>query len=252
MQVFCLWGLTGWSFLLLYLQMSSDAPLLTLRNVSKRYGRAGEREREISILQGITFSVAAGESMAIVGPSGSGKSTLLNIIGTLDFPTAGEVILNGVDLSKLDETKTASVRSRDVGFVFQAHHLLPQCSVMENVLVPTLAEKSLREGAEERARKLLDRVGLSDRLSHRPGQLSGGERQRVAVVRALINQPKLLLADEPTGALDRKSADELIRLLLELNREQKVTLIVVTHAPDVAARMQRRFELRDGIIAGQA
>src|SRR5262249_54855768 len=155
------------------------------------------------------------ESIAIVGPSGSGKSTLLNIIGALDRPDSGRVVLAGRDLSTLSEPELAAVRSREMGFIFQLHHLLPQCTVLENVLIPTLAiagrpgAEPRAEAPEDRARRLLKRVGLIDRLSHRPGQLSGGERQRVAVIRALINQPKLLLADEPTGALDRAAADNL-------------------------------------------
>ena len=190
----------------------------------------------------------AGESVAIIGPSGCGKSTLLNIIGTLDQPTSGSVWLDGQDLSQQNEQQLAAIRNQQIGFIFQSHHLLPQCSVMENVLVPTIAEKKskTRGGALERAEKLLRRVGLGERLHHRPGQLSGGERQRVAVVRALINQPQLLLADEPTGALDRASAQGLAQLLVELNREEKVTLIVVTHAIDLARQMGRIVELRDG------
>jgi predicted ABC-type transport system involved in lysophospholipase L1 biosynthesis ATPase subunit len=155
-------------------------------------------------------------------------------------------------LAQLDELQLAAVRNRQIGFIFQAHHLLPQCTVLENVLVPTLAssESAQRQSAPERARRLLDRVGLGGRIDHRPGQLSGGERQRVAVVRALINQPELLLADEPTGALDRAAAEELARLLIELNREERVTLILVTHAPDLAARMKRVFQLQDGRLTG--
>ena len=187
-------------------------------------------------------------SVAIIGPSGSGKSTLLNIIGTLDHPTAGRVWLAGQDLSLLDDAQLGTLRNRQIGFIFQAHHLLPQCTVLENVLVPTLADPGSRvgEGALERAENLLKRVGLGQRLHHRPGQLSGGECQRVAVVRALINQPKLLLADEPTGALDRASAQALGQLLVELNREENVTLMVVTHAIEFARQMRRVLELRDG------
>ena len=157
-------------------------------------------------------------------------------------------MLRDQDLAQLDELRLAAVRNRQIGFIFQAHHLVPQCTVLENVLVPTLAssESVQRKSAPERARRLLDRVGLGGRIDHRPGQLSGGERQRVAVVRALINQPELLLADEPTGALDRAAAEELARLLIELNREERVTLILVTHAPDLAARMKRVFQLQDG------
>ncbi len=174
----------------------------------------------------------------------------MNLLGTLDQPTSGRVWLDGVDLSTLREEELAAVRNRQMGFIFQSHHLLPQCSVLENVLVPTLADagRKTRVGAGERARKLLLRVGLESRLHHRPGQLSGGERQRVAVVRALINQPKLLLADEPTGALDRASAQSLGQLLAGLNREEGVTLVVVTHAADLARQMQRALELRDGAL----
>jgi ABC-type lipoprotein export system ATPase subunit len=200
------------------------------------------------VLRELSFTIPGGESVAIVGPSGCGKSTLLNIIGTLDHPTTGKVWLDGRDVSQLDEAGLALVRNGQIGFIFQSHHLLPQCTVLENVLVPTIAHKqaNARDGARARAEKLLKRVGLGERLHHRPGQLSGGERQRVAVVRALINQPKLLLADEPTGALDRASAHGLAQLLVELNREEGVTLIVVTHAPDLARQMGRVLELRDG------
>lgn len=223
--------------------------LLDLINVTKQFVSAAGLE-PLAVLNGITLQIGKGESLAVIGPSGSGKSTLLQIIGTLDQPTSGQVILDGQDLSRFDEVQLAAVRNGQIGFVFQAHYLLPQCSVLENVLVPTLAAKevALRHGAEDRARKLLERVGLDERLTHRPGQLSGGERQRVAVVRALINRPKLLLADEPTGALDRASAQNLAQLLVELNREEQVTLIVVTHALELAGRLQRIFELRDGTL----
>ena len=224
-------------------------PLLELIDVAKDYDATAEG-RPVAVLRGISLGVAHGESVAIVGPSGSGKSTLLNIIGTLDRPTRGQLRFDGQDLTQLDELELAAFRNRQIGFVFQAHHLLPQCTVLENVLVPTLAgDKSLRASAPGRAQRLLERVGLGARLPHRPGQLSGGERQRVAVVRALINRPKLLLADEPTGALDRTSALGLGDLLVELNREDALTLIVVTHAPDLARRMSRALELRDGALS---
>jgi lipoprotein-releasing system ATP-binding protein len=224
--------------------------LLQLTNISKSYPAASASGGaiELPILSGINLQLTQGESLAIIGPSGSGKSTLLNIIGTLDRPTAGSVKLAGQELTGLDDLTLADVRNRQIGFIFQGHHLLPQCSVLENVLVPTLASKDAaqRSSAPARARELLDRVGLGARLGHRPGQLSGGERQRVAVVRALINQPILLLADEPTGALDRHSAQNLSQLLVELNQERNLTLIVVTHAPDLAAKMQRTCEISDG------
>ena len=227
--------------------MSKASPLLVLDRVSKRFDSLSGSD-PVQVLRRVTLKIGAGESVAIIGPSGSGKSTLLSVIGTLDRPTQGRITLDGDDLSQLDETLIASVRSRKIGFVFQAHHLLPQCTVLENVLLPTLAVErgTGTENSEQRARRLLERVGLSARLSHRPGQLSGGERQRVAVVRALINAPKLLLADEPTGALDRGSAENLAQLLVELNREEGVALIVVTHSMVLASQMRRVCELSDG------
>ena len=226
-----------------------SSAFLKLEDVSKSYASVLDGP-PVRVLEGINLAILQGESAAISGASGSGKSTLLNIIGTLDAPTEGRVLLRDQDLARLDEIQLAAVRNRRIGFIFQAHHLLPQCTVLENVLVPTLAasESGQCQSAPERARRLLDRVGLGGRVDHRPGQLSGGERQRVAVVRALINQPELLLADEPTGALDRASAEELARLLIELNQEERVTLILVTHAPDLAARMKRIFRLQDGLL----
>ena len=227
--------------------MPTPAPLLKLVNVTRRYDSSANAAA-LTVLNDVSLEVARGESLAIVGPSGSGKSTLLHIIGTLDRPTSGSVALDGQDLIALDDQRLAAVRNRQIGFVFQSHYLLPQCTVLENVLVPTLAcvEAAARDGASERAGRLLKRVGLGERVSHRPGELSGGERQRVAVVRALINQPQLLLADEPTGSLDQTSARELGQLLLDLNREEGVTLIVVTHAPELARRMGRVLELKEG------
>jgi len=227
-----------------------SAPLLSLQQVTREFGSAGDAGA-VAVLRGVTLEVEAGESLAIIGPSGSGKSTLLNVIGTLDRPDRGTVTLDGQDLTRLDELQLAQVRNRQIGFIFQSHHLLPHCTVLENVLVPTLATRdgTVRNGAEDRARRWLEKIGLGERLRHRPGQLSGGERQRVAVVRALINQPKLLLADEPTGALDRASALNLGDLLVRLNREEGVTLIVVTHALELAKRMGRVLELREGQLA---
>lgn len=224
-------------------------PLLELKEIGKSYA-AATGDSQLRILQSIDLELERGDSLAIIGPSGSGKSTLLNIIGTLDRPSSGAVRLEGRDLTRLSEQELAEVRNRKIGFIFQGHHLLPQCSVLENVLVPTLAsnDKPHRAAAPERARRLLQRVGLADRLDHRPGQLSGGERQRVAVVRALINEPVLLLADEPTGALDRASAQNLAQLLVDLNQEQQVTLIVVTHALDLAAKMEKTLEIREGSL----
>lgn len=226
--------------------------ILELINVAKSYDFPSGAESNY-VLKNVTLRVTAGESVAIVGPSGSGKSTLLNIIGTLDSPTAGSVLLEGKNLSQFNDKELATIRNREIGFIFQLHHLLPQCTVLENVLVPTLVNRnrSSRKDTETRARQLLERVGLDSRLSYRPGQLSGGERQRVAVVRALINNPKLLLADEPTGSLDRASADNLAQLLIELNQEEGVTLIVATHSLDLASRMGRVLELRDGVLVFQ-
>jgi ABC-type lipoprotein export system ATPase subunit len=232
-----------------------NVSLLRLENVSKRYA-SGATTEGVPVLAGVCLDVARGESLAIVGPSGSGKSTLLQIIGTLDHATSGDVLLDGKNLATLDERQLAAVRREQIGFVFQAHFLLPQCTVLENVLVPTLAsQKSEKDGetSAARAERLLNRVGLGERLHHRPGQLSGGERQRAAVVRALINRPQLLLADEPTGALDQTSATALGQLLVELNREEGVTLIVVTHAMELAKRMGKILRLEAGTLveAGQ-
>jgi lipoprotein-releasing system ATP-binding protein len=227
--------------------MESPGLLLRLTRVTKRYDAPG-KAGALMVLNDVSLDLARGESLAIIGPSGSGKSTLLQIIGTLDRPTSGSVSLNGQDLGVLDDQQLAAVRNRQIGFVFQSHYLLPQCNVLENILVPTLASNDAvaRASARERAGRLLKRVGLGERQSHRPGELSGGERQRVAVVRALINQPQLLLADEPTGSLDQTSARELGQLLLDLNREEGVTLIVVTHARELAQRMGRVLELKEG------
>ncbi len=226
-------------------EQAENAPLMELAGVGKTYAPpAGGAP--VSVLRDIDLRIGAGESVAIVGPSGSGKSTLLNILGTLDRPTEGRVRLDGEDLAALDDEQLARIRSRKIGFVFQSHHLLPQCSVLENVLLPTLVPGLEPNGAEARAKELLDRVGLSARMEHRPGELSGGECQRVAVVRALINKPVAVLADEPTGALDGEHAERLAELLVELNRVLGVTLIAVTHAPALAARLGRVLELRGG------
>ena len=224
----------------------SDAPLLELRDVSKTYA-APDGSPPVSVLRGANLAVARGESIAITGPSGSGKSTILNLIGTLDRPDDGRILLGGRDLSRLSGRELADVRATSIGFVFQSHHLLPHCTVRENVLVPLLARTSRPDdAAEARATLLLERVGLGDRMDHLPGRLSGGERQRVALVRALANQPSLLLADEPTGSLDRASAEGIATLLRELNRGEGVTLVVVTHAPDLARQMQRVLRVEDG------
>jgi len=227
-------------------QVQDEATILRVENLSHSFG---EGEGRVRALRGVSFAAKAGQVTAVVGPSGCGKSTLLNIIGTLDQPTTGKVTLDGQDLNTLNGNALAALRNRKIGFIFQSHHLLPQCTVMENVLVPTLAHGQATATDEERGQRLLERVDLGERLAHRPGQLSGGERQRVAVVRALINQPKLLLADEPTGALDQATADKLGQLLVELNQEENVTLITVTHSGNLANRMARTLELLDGQLA---
>lgn len=229
---------------------ANGSPLLELVGIGKSY-EGSEGVPPTVVLRDLNMSVRAGESVAVVGPSGSGKSTLLNIIGTLDRPDTGKVVLDGTDLATLTDDALAQVRSREIGFIFQLHHLLPQCTVLENVLLPTLAgigANPRKEPAEERARRLLQRVGLSERLTNRPGQLSGGERQRTAVVRALINEPKLLLADEPTGALDGTNAENLAALLLELNREEGVALLTITHALELAEQMGTTYELLGGSL----
>ena len=205
------------------------------------------RSGELVVLRDVSLSLATAESAVITGPSGSGKSTLLNILGTLDAPTAGTVTIDGRDPFALSEAELARFRNERIGFVFQDQHLLPQCNVLENVLLPTLADAG-RPPATERARHLLDRVGLADRLDHRPAELSGGERQRAAIARALINQPAVVLADEPTGNLDRKTADRVATLLTDIHRDENVTLVVVTHSQALADRFTHRFEVADGTL----
>ncbi len=216
--------------------------LLELQDLVKSFD-GPEGAGSVAVLSGLSLDVEEGESVAVVGPSGSGKSTLLNLIGTLEKPDAGSVVFNGKDLTTLDDQGAAAFRNRQIGFVFQMHHLLPQCTVLENILLPTLPAGI---DAGERAEELLDRVGLKDRMHHRPGQLSGGECQRAAFVRSLINEPKLLLADEPTGALDHETAAMLTDLLKELNKEQGVSMVLVTHALDLAEKMDRTLSLKDG------
>jgi lipoprotein-releasing system ATP-binding protein len=223
--------------------------MLELVHVAKKYDSPGDKQG-LSVLKDITLKVQPGRSFAVVGPSGSGKSTLLNIMGALDYPTGGQVLFDGRDLAVLGEKELAQIRNKQIGFVFQLHHLLPQCTVLENILVPTLADKkrpSMKE-VNDRATRLLERVGLKEFLLYRPGELSGGQRQRVAVVRALINNPKLLLADEPTGSLDKDSSENIAELLVELNKSEKVTLIVVTHSLSLAERMGQVMELSDGLL----
>jgi len=229
----------------------AGGPILAVRNLSKTYPGAGDGPA-VEVLADIDLTLNAGESAAVVGPSGCGKTTLLNVLGTLDTPTTGTVAIAGDDVTKLNDTQRARLRARRIGFVFQEHHLLPQCSAIENVLLPTLAKGALREGASERAAELLKRVGLGERMGHRPDALSGGQRQRVAIVRALINRPALLLVDEPTGALDADTADQIMALLIELNTAEQTAMVMVTHAPDLAARLQRTLRLERGRLVDDA
>ncbi len=217
--------------------------MLELVELTKTYTTAAE---SLCVLDDITLTIESGQSAAFVGPSGSGKTTLLNLIGGLDKPSAGKVCINRTNLASLREGELARLRNTQIGFVFQLHYLLPQCTVLENILLPTLAKKQTRlekNHARKRAVELLEKVGLEKYQDSRPGQLSGGQRQRVAVARALINQPQLLLADEPTGSLDADTAEQIAALLLELNQTEQVTLIVATHAVDLARKMQTHYRV---------
>ncbi|MFO0849125.1 MAG: ABC transporter ATP-binding protein [Gemmataceae bacterium] len=219
---------------------------LVVDNLRKEYPT---RSGPLAVLTGVSLTLNRGDAVAVMGPSGSGKSTLLHLLGTLDRPTAGTVTLGGQDPFALSERELAAFRNRRIGFVFQDHHLLPQCSVLENVLIPTLVDRDTPAAtAEKTARELLDRVGLSHRLDHRPAELSGGERQRVAVARALVRGPSLVLADEPTGNLDRATAHAVGELLLALPRERNVILVTVTHSGDLASLFPLRLEMADGSL----
>ena len=219
--------------------------MIELINVSKSYDSPTDVHE--NVLTDIDLKVEKGKSIAIVGPSGSGKSTLLNLIGALDRPTSGSVIIDGTDLASQTDTQLAAIRNKRIGFVFQLHHLLGQCSVLENILLPTLADKSsLATDCKQRAIELLEQVDLKNRMHYRPSQLSGGQRQRVAVVRALINKPDLLLADEPTGSLDRDNSQNIAKLLVDMNRTQNVTLLVVTHSRQLAEHMGEMLMLTNG------
>ncbi len=218
---------------------------LRVENITKEFPTRGEPLR---VLRGVSLDISSSSNLAILGPSGSGKSTLLHILGTLEPPTSGSMTLDDQDPFQLAEPQLADFRNRHIGFVFQDHHLLNQCTVLENTLLPTLANGSPSKLQTDDARNLLQRVGLADRLDHRPAELSGGERQRVAIARALINRPTLLLADEPTGNLDRSTAAGIAELLLDLQCSEQTILIVVTHSLDLADRMDRSQELNNGIL----
>jgi lipoprotein-releasing system ATP-binding protein len=222
--------------------------VLEVKHVSKDYQTP---TGPIRVLSDIDLSVGPGRSVSIVGPSGSGKSTLLYILGALEPPTSGAVLLDGQNPFELDDRRLAAFRNEHVGFVFQDHHLLPQCSVLENVLVPTLVASDRRTDVGERARDLIEQVGLAARLHHRPHELSGGEKQRVALARALVQHPDLVLCDEPTGNLDQESADAVASLLVDLHTRQQSILIVVTHNLELAQRMDTRYTLCDSRLVAR-
>ena len=230
--------------------MSADpaerAPaLVQVRNLYKEF-RLGTRT--ISVLRDVNLTLNRGEMVSIVGASGAGKSTLLHCLGTLDLPTSGQILFEGEDVTKLPPANLAAFRNRSIGFVFQFHHLLPEFSALENVMMPALIARESNKLARERAEGLLSAVGLAERLKHRPGELSGGEQQRVAIARALVMEPKLLLADEPTGNLDTKTSQEVHELLFRLNEERKLTILVVTHNMELAASIPRNVRMADGQV----
>jgi lipoprotein-releasing system ATP-binding protein len=217
--------------------------ILECKNLVKRYG-----ELDVEVLKGVNLNISVGERVAIMGASGSGKSTLLHLLGGLDKPTSGEVILNGMNLNKVGGSKLAKLRNQSLGFIYQAHHLLGEFTVLENVAMPLLISNESVKNAQIRATELLKRVGLGHRIEHKPGELSGGERQRAAVARALINKPALVLADEPTGNLDSKTADAVYQLMLELNQELQVSFLVVTHDHELASKLGKVLHMEDGLI----
>jgi lipoprotein-releasing system ATP-binding protein len=220
-------------------------PLVTVCALHKSFKHMGN---VLEVLKGIDLEIQRGELLSIVGASGAGKSTLLHCIGTLDLPTSGQIVLDGLELTTLSGPKLARVRNQSIGFVFQFHHLLPEFDALENVMMPGLIRGDGRRQMEARARELLDEVGLSHRVTHRPGEMSGGEQQRVAIARALTLEPKLLLADEPTGNLDTATSDAIHDLFFDINRKHSTTIVVVTHNPSFAQRMPRVVEMSDGKI----
>lgn len=224
--------------------MSSDH-ILSCQGLSKSYWQGPQN---LVVLSGIDLLVASGDKLAIVGTSGSGKSTLLNLLGGLDKPDKGRVLMGGRDMASISETERGRLRNKRLGFVYQFHHLLAEFTALENVAIPLLIRGEKTSAAEEQARAILTRTGLAERLTHKPGELSGGERQRVAIARALVTQPDCVLMDEPTGNLDRKTAEEIHQLLLDLNRELAISLVVVTHDQHLAQSMDRKYQLMDGTL----
>jgi putative ABC transport system ATP-binding protein len=224
--------------------LASNGWVIQAENLTKVYKMG---QVEVHALNGLSLKILRGEIVAIMGPSGSGKSTLMNIIGCLDRPTSGEYILDGEPVARLTDDQLATIRNRKVGFVFQSFNLLTRATALANVELPMRYSGAARTG-REKARAALESVGLSDRIYHRPNELSGGQQQRVAIARALVNDPAIIMADEPTGNLDTKSGQEIMELLLTLNREHGTTLIIVTHAPDIAAHSQRIIRIRDGVV----
>ncbi|MGP8321557.1 MAG: ABC transporter ATP-binding protein [Methanosarcinaceae archaeon] len=224
--------------------MVSEKYIIQIKNLTKIFGDGVD----IKALDGVDLNIERGEFLAIVGPSGSGKSTLLNQIGILDTPTNGTILLNGVDVTKMSDKQRSITRNKQLGFIFQYHHLLPDFNALENVMMPMLISGVKSSQARENARKMLDEVGLGDRMKHRPNQLSGGQNQRVAIARALVNKPSIVIGDEPTGNLDSKSSDNIYELLRKLNREHNQTFILVTHDKHMAAKTDRIIRLVDGKI----
>jgi lipoprotein-releasing system ATP-binding protein len=225
--------------------MNEKGRMIRVNNLQKTFIKDGHR---IEVLKGLDFEIGEGQSLAVVGASGAGKSTLLHILGTLDHPTSGAVLFDGVDVFTWPEKKLAAFRNRKIGFVFQFHNLLPEFTALENAMMPALIQRMPKGEAERRAAAILGEMGLSDRTTHKPGELSGGEQQRVALARALVLEPEILLADEPTGNLDTETGKKIEDTLLALNRTRGITLIVVTHNPSLAGRMSQHVGLRDGRI----